>query len=197
MACTTGSCPLPWASGCSNSPISQSTSCASSTAATRISTKMGRSTPSRASSPAIWIDCSAPDRAARSGSANGRSSKCRIGLADLAADAGESLLRRRIFVVDIERLRIGAGGLVLLPETLVSEPPAAPGPHILRIELHRIVEIARRRLIVADGEIAERARDPRFCIVVFEADGGREIVDGELVLLPALIQQAAIVIGVG
>ena len=42
------------------------------------------------------------------------SSKRRIGLADLAADAGEAGLRRLIFAVDVERLGVGAGGLVLL-----------------------------------------------------------------------------------
>ena len=110
---------------------------------------------------------------------------------------GQSPFCRRIFVADVERLGIGTGGLVLRSEPLVGKPAAGPGPHILRIELHRLVEIARRRLIVADGEIAQRSRDPWFGIAVFETDRGREIVDGELVLLPALIEQTAIVIGVG
>src|ERR1700684_4316142 len=56
MACTTGPCLTPWVSICSRSPTNPSTSCASSTAATKISTPMARSMPSAAFSPAIWID---------------------------------------------------------------------------------------------------------------------------------------------
>src|ERR1700728_1379188 len=177
-----GSCPMRWASVYSISPTNRSTSCASSTAATKTSTTTVRSTPSPASSPAIWIS---------------RGSKRRISLADLAADAGEALRCRLVFVVDIERLGIRTGGLVLLPEAFISEPSAAPGPRVLWIELHRLVEIGRRRLIIADGQIAQCPRGPRFGIAVFQADCSGEVVDGELVLLAALIEQAAIVIGVG
>ena len=49
--------PTRWASGCSSWPTSRSTSCVFSTAATKISTPTARSTPSPASSPAIWISC--------------------------------------------------------------------------------------------------------------------------------------------
>ena len=73
--------PLRWASVYLILPTSRSTSCASSTAATKTSTTTARSMPSPASSPAIWIE-------------SVYASKCRISLTDLAADASKTLLRR-------------------------------------------------------------------------------------------------------
>jgi pimeloyl-ACP methyl ester carboxylesterase len=50
-----------------------------------------------------------------------------VGVPDLAADAGKAGFRRLVFVVDIERLGIGAGGLVLVAEPLIGKPAAGPG----------------------------------------------------------------------
>src|SRR5271168_4209169 len=177
-----------WARRCSSSPTSQSTSCVSSTAAMKISIPMARSTPWRGFSPAIWI------RAPLRGS---RRSECRIGLADSAADASEAGLRRLIFAVDVERLGIGTGGLVLGADPFIGKPTAGPGPQVRRTELHRLIEILARRLVVADREIAQAARDKGLVLLAVERNRGREIVDGERVLALALIEQAAIVISFG
>lgn len=77
-----------------------------------------------------------------------------IGLSELAADALEALLRRLVIPIDIHRVGIGPGGLLLVAEPLIGEPAAGPGLHVLRIDGDRVVEIARRVLGVVDREIA-------------------------------------------
>ena len=82
-----------------------------------------------------------------------------------------------------------------MSEALIGEPPARPGLQALRLYLHGLVEIARRRLGVADRKIAERARDIRVGLLRRQPESRGEIVDGDLVLTLALIKQAAIVVG--
>src|SRR5580658_8124082 len=121
-------------------------------------------------------------------------SKRRITLAGFAADAGEAGDGRLIFVVDVERLGVGACGLVLVAELLISKPTAGPGAQIRRIELHRLIEIGGGGFGVAAGEVTQRARDAWLGLLARQPDRGRKIVDGKGVLVLALIKQAAIVI---
>src|SRR5579862_6285468 len=129
--------------------------------------------------------------------APGYRSKRLIRLPHPAADPGEAGLRRLIFVVDVERFRIRAGGLLLLPEPLIGKAAAGPGLGAHRVALHRLIEIARCRLVVADREVAQAARDELVGALRGEPERSGEIVDGELVLALALIEQAAAVIGLG
>src|SRR5208282_6694564 len=118
-----------------------------------------------------------------------------VRLPDLAADARKAGTRGLVFLVDIERCGVGAGRLLLLPEALVSEPAARPSLQAQGLDLHGLVEIARRRLGVADCQVAERARHPRLGLLRGQPNGRREVVDSNLVLMLALIEQAAIVVG--
>ena len=59
----------------------------------------------------------------------------------------------------------------------------------------RVVEIARSVLVVVDRDVAQAARDIGLGLLHRQPDRGRKIVDGEAVLALALIEQAAIVIG--
>src|SRR5580700_3348414 len=112
-------------------------------------------------------------------------SKRLIGLPCPAADAGKTGLRRLIFVVDVERFRIRARGLLLLPEPLIGKAAAGPGFGAGRISLHRFIEIAGRRLVVADREVTQAASDEQVGALRGEPERGGEIVDGELVLMLA------------
>src|SRR5579863_140905 len=187
-----------WASACSNSPTSRSTSCSSSTPDTTTSTPTARSTRWRVFSPAIWIRFRNRRRYRIRADFYGREStrsECLIGLADLAADAGKTGDGRLIFVVDIKRLGVGTGGLVFLAEPLIGKSAAGPGLRIRRVELYRVIEIVRRRLVVVDGEVRQRARKEQLFVLLIEPDRRRKIVDGELMLALKLIEQAAVVIG--
>src|SRR6185312_6779741 len=82
-----------------------------------------------------------------------------IAPAELAADAGEALHGGIVVAADIERARVGSGGLLLVLHALVGEAAAGPGLDALRIEQDRVVEVAGRRLEVVDREIAQAARD--------------------------------------
>src|ERR1700681_3933026 len=100
-----------------------------------------------------------------------------IGLPVFAADAGESGAGGLVLLVDVERLGVGAGSLLLVAEALIGEAAAHPGLQVLRLELDRLVEIARRRLEVADRDVAQAARDDRLGRLMGEADRRREVVD--------------------
>src|SRR5438094_9146206 len=65
----------------------------------------------------------------------------RIGLADLAADAGEAFLGGLVLVVDIERLGVGASGLIFLSQSFIGQSAAGPGSQIRGLELHRLIQI--------------------------------------------------------
>src|SRR6185295_9891703 len=110
-------------------------------------------------------------------------SKRLIRLPDPAADAGEAFLRRVVIPGDVECLGVGAGGLFLFAHALVGEAAAGPGVHALRLELHGLVEVGRRRLGVAGRELAQAARDARLGLLRRQPDRGREVVDRELVLV--------------
>src|SRR6516164_6841713 len=120
-----------------------------------------------------------------------------IRLPGLAADAREARFRRLVLVVDIERLGVGPGGFFLVAETLVSKPAARPGLQALRLHLYRFVEIAGRRFGVVQRQIAERAPDEHIGLLRRQSERRGEVVDRELVLTLRLIEQAAIVVGLG
>ena len=100
-----------------------------------------------------------------------------------------------MLLVEVERLGVGPRGLLFLAEPLIGEAPTGPGVQAVRLDRHRIVEIARRGFGVAEREPAEAARDIGLGLLLDQPDRGREIVDRELVLSLRLIEQTAIVIG--
>ena len=89
------------------------TGCTSGRSATARSRRCARST-----TPRCWR---------KRGAANAACSKRLIDLPGLAADAREALLGRVVLLVDVERLGVGAGGLLLVAEPLVGKPAAGPG----------------------------------------------------------------------
>src|ERR1043166_3921539 len=56
-----------------------------------------------------------------------RESERLVGLAHLAADAGEALLGGLVVAVDVERAGIGAGGLFLVAQPLIDIGARGPG----------------------------------------------------------------------
>src|ERR1700687_2944189 len=85
----------------------------------------------------------------------------RIAAPGLPADPGKTLCGGLVVAADVERLGVGPSRLLLVVQPLVGEPAAGPGLDVLRIDQDRVVEVARRRLEIADGEVAQRARDER------------------------------------
>src|SRR5581483_5664584 len=71
----------------------------------------------------------------------------------LSAHAREAFARRHIILVDRERARIGADRLLLVAETLIGEAAAHPGLQAAGCVLDRLVEVARRRFEVVDGDV--------------------------------------------
>src|ERR1700744_2893071 len=92
-----------------------------------------------------------------------------IAASELAADAGEALRGGVVVAADIERPRVGAGGLLLVLHPLVGEAAAGPRLDVLRIEQDRVVEIACGRLEVVDRQIAQAARDEGGGVVLRQA----------------------------
>ncbi len=123
-----------------------------------------------------------------------------IGLARLAADAGEALLGRLVIGLDVERARIGAGGLLLVAEPLVDEGARGPGlqalcgstPHRRRrdrrpqpwqiVDRHVAQRRARCRARPRSATARSRSRNRRSRYWCCRC---------------ALIEQAAVVIGLG
>ncbi len=96
---------------------------------------------------------------------------------------------------DDQRTGVGARRLFAIVDALIREAARGPCLQAVRRRLHGRVEIARGRARIVDGEIAERARDQRLRLLRIERDRGREIVDRELMLALALIEEATVVIG--
>ena len=63
--------------------------------------------------------------------------------------------------------------------------------------MHSVVKIGGRRFGVANRQIAERPRHMQLGLARREPHGRGEIVDGELVLMLALIEEAALIICLG
>src|SRR4029079_8621853 len=122
-------------------------------------------------------------------------SKSLIRLAHLAADAVEAGDRRLVILVDVHRSRIGAGGAFFVAEPLVSKPAAGPGRDVPRLNADRAVEIAGGILEAVYRDVAQAPRDVGLSLLHRQSDCGREIVDRVIVLAAALIEQAAIVVG--
>lgn len=76
------------------------------------------------------------------------------------------------------------------PEALIGEPSVHPELGVLWIVLHGLVEIG-----LADGPIAERASEQLVDLLWHQTMCRREIVDRWKVLLFALAEQAAGIIG--
>src|SRR6202035_375754 len=117
-----------------------------------------------------------------------------VALARLAADAGKTSSRRFVLRAQIDGAGVGAGGLGLVAETLIGKAPGYPDLRVLRIGLHRLVKIGGRLFGLVQSEVAERAAEQRLGLPRPQTTRCGKIVDRELVLLLALIEQAAIVI---
>jgi len=81
----------------------------------------------------------------------------------------------------------------LVAEPLIGEPPCGPDLRVLRVGLHRLVEVGGGFLHFIQREVTDRAAEQRFGALRRQAVGRGKIVDGQLMLLFALMQQAAVV----
>src|SRR5215469_16559617 len=97
---------------------------------------------------------------------NGGSIERLVSLAVFAADAGEALLGLLVVLFDVERLGIRSRRFFFLTQTLIGKPAADPRLGVLRLQLDGIVEVACRRLEVADGHVAQAARDKGFGLLL-------------------------------
>src|SRR5437762_11117127 len=124
-------------------------------------------------------------------------SKRIVVLSGLAADAGEAAFRGLVLGAQADGAGIAAGGLGFVAKPLIGKATGDPGLAVPRIRLHRLVEVGGGLLGFADGEVAERAAEQRLGLLRRQAVGRGEILDGEFMLLFALVEQGAIVIGLG
>src|SRR5258708_11661048 len=93
------------------------------------------------------------------------------------------------------RVRVlrGGGGLGFAAERLVSQPAGGPRRRAVRIGLHRLVEVGGGFLGLVEREVTGRTAQQRLSPLRCQAIGGGEILDRLLVLVFALIDQAAAV----
>ena len=81
--------------------------------------------------------------------------------------------------------------MVSVAEAFIGKPPGDPDLLVLRIGLHGFVEVDRGFLRLVQREITDRAREQRPGLLRLKTVRRREVVDRELVLLLALVKQAA------
>src|SRR5712691_10402727 len=114
-------------------------------------------------------------------------------LPGLAADARKAALGGFVLGADADGAAIGAGGLGLVAEAFIGEPPGGPDLRVVRISLRGLVEIGGGFLGLVEREVTDRAAQQRFGPLRRQAIRRGKIVDRELMPSFALIEQAATV----
>src|SRR6266849_3346142 len=114
-------------------------------------------------------------------------------LPGLAADARKAALRGFIPGADADGAAIGAGGLGLVAEAFIGEPPGRPDLRVVRVGLRGLVEVGGGFLDLVQREVADRAAQQRLGPLRRQAVRRGKIVDRELMPSFALIEQAATV----
>src|SRR5258708_22367367 len=111
----------------------------------------------------------------------------------LPAEARQGAARGFVLGADRDRASRGGGGLGLVAEPLVSQAAGGPRRRAVRIGLHRLSEVGGGFLGLVEREVTGRTAQQRLSPLRGQAIGGGEILDCLLVLLFALIDQAAAV----
>ena len=95
--------------------------------------------------------------------------------------------------MDADGAAIGASGLGFVAEALINKPSGSPDLCVVRVGLRRLVKIGGGLLDLVQREVTDRAAQQRFGALRRQAIRGAKIVDRKLMLLFALIKQAAAV----
>ena len=102
-------------------------------------------------------------------------------------------MRGFILGADADGAAIGAGGLGLVAEAFIGEPPGGPDLRVVRVGLRGLVEVGGGFLYLVQRELTDRAAQQRLGPLRRQAVRRGKIVDRELMPLFALIEQAATV----
>jgi hypothetical protein len=141
--------------------------------------------------PPIMVSTPAGDALDPAGSSQGKPSS--VVLPGLAADACKAALRGFILGADADGAAIGAGGLGLVAEAFIGEPPCRPYLRVVRVGLRGLVEVGGSFLDLVQREVTDRAAQQRLGPLRRQAVRRGKIVDRKLMPFFALIEQAATV----